>query len=68
MPKETGDATEKRRPLTDEEIEAIKEQLLESIYADIGKSVVKKVLWVAGAVVVGAFTALAASGHIKIGS
>lgn len=65
MSKETDD--EKRRPLTDEEIEAIKNQLLESIYADIGKSVIKKFLWVAGAVVVGAFTALTAFGHIKLG-
>lgn len=65
--KEMGDATERRRPLTEEEIEAIKDQLLDSIYADIGKSVVKKLLWVGGAVVVGAFTALTALGHVKIG-
>ena len=35
--------------LTPEQLEAIKEQLLESIYADIGKSVVKKILWLFGA-------------------
>jgi hypothetical protein len=67
MEKETGDATERRRPLTEEEIEAIKDQLLNSIYADIGKSVIKKLLWVGGAVAVGALTALSALGHIKIG-
>lgn len=65
MQKESDD--EKRKPLTDEEVETIKEQLLESIYADIGKSIVKKFLWVAGAVVVGAFTALTALGNIKLG-
>lgn len=37
------------RPLTPEEIETIKEQLLQAIYADIGKSFVKKILWVVGA-------------------
>lgn len=40
-----------RRRLSDEEIEAIKDQLLESIYADIGKSIVKKFLWVTGSLV-----------------
>jgi hypothetical protein len=67
MAKEIGDATERRRPLTEEEIEAIKNQLLNSIYADIGKSVIKKFLWIGGSVVVGAFAALSAFGHIKIG-
>lgn len=45
----------RRKPLTDEELADIKEQLLESIYADIGRSVVKKVLWVAGACVLALF-------------
>jgi hypothetical protein len=33
---------ERRKPLTETELDAVKEQLLESIYADIGKSLVKK--------------------------
>lgn len=37
------------KQLTPEQLEAIKQQLLDSIYADIGKSVVKKVLWITGA-------------------
>jgi hypothetical protein len=36
--------------LTQEQVEALKDQLLDSIYRDIGKNVVKKFLWVAGAV------------------
>ena len=40
-----------RRSLTQEELDSIKEQLLESIYADIGRSVIKKVLWIVGTVI-----------------
>jgi hypothetical protein len=57
---------ERRKPLTDGELEAIKAQLLESIYADIGKSVVKKALWIAGAMGVSALAALSATGHFDI--
>jgi len=46
---------ERRKKLTPAEIEDIKQQLLDSIYADIGKSVVKKFLWVAGSVGAAAF-------------
>ena len=55
-----------RRSLTNEEIEDIKDQLLKSIYADIGKSVVKKFLWVGGAVVLAAFAWLMGKGHINM--
>jgi hypothetical protein len=41
---------EQKIVLTPEQVEALKQQLLHSIYADIGKNVVKKFLWVAGAV------------------
>ena len=37
--------------LSAEDLDAIKEQLLESIYADIGRSVIKRILWVVGTVV-----------------
>ena len=36
--------------LTPEELETIKKQLLDSIYQDIGRSVVKRFLWVLGAI------------------
>jgi hypothetical protein len=39
---------------TEEELDALQEKLLLRIYADIGKSFVKKILWLVGAV----FTAL----------
>ena len=39
-----------RRRLSDAELEEIKNQLLDSIYKDIGKSVVKKLLWLVGAI------------------
>lgn len=50
--------------LTPEQLEAIKEQLLESIYADIGKSVVKKILWLFGASVLALATWLKIKGAI----
>ena len=56
---------ERRRPLTPKEIENVKDQLLESIYADIGKSVTKKFLWVFGAVVLALLAWLTGAGHIK---
>jgi len=58
--------TERRQNagLTDEQVEAIKEAILASVYEDIGRSLVKKVIWVAGVV----FTALlgwaAAKGYL----
>lgn len=45
------DETPNRRGLTQEELDNIKEQLLESIYADIGRSIIKRFLWVVGTVV-----------------
>ena len=58
--------TERRQNagLSEEQIEAIKERILASVYEDIGRSLVKKVIWVAGVV----FTALlgwaAAKGYL----
>ena len=51
---------DQRKPLTDAELDTIKEQLLESIYADIGKSLVKKILWVVGASVLAGYAWLKA--------
>jgi hypothetical protein len=69
--KEHGEGLEppqgRRRHFTDEEVAALKQQLLESIYADIGKSLVKKVLWVGGACIFALFAWLVGKGHINIG-
>ena len=56
-----------RSPLTEQELTQIKQQLLDSIYADIGKSAVKKILWVAGACLIALFAWLAGADHIRIG-
>ena len=58
---------ERRRCLTNGEIEEIKKQLLDSIYADIGKNVVTKILWVGGTVLTALLAYLSVTGHIKIG-
>ena len=60
-------AHNRRHPLSQEELTDIKDQLLESIYADIGRSLTAKFLWVFGAVVAAGFTGLTAAGRIKIG-
>jgi hypothetical protein len=62
-----NDTQERRKPLTDAEIEIIKAQLLNSIYADIGKSVVKKLLWLIGVISSTALITLTAIGKIKWG-
>lgn len=56
----------KNRGLSDEELHTIKEQLLASIYEDIGRSVVKKALWIIGACVLAGAAWLAAKGYIKL--
>ena len=59
--------TERRRsPLSADDIEAIKKQILDSVYADIGKSIVTKLLWIGGAVLTALFAWLSIKGHIKI--
>lgn len=58
---------DRRHPLSREELEAVKQDLLDSIYADIGRSFVKKLLWVVGAVGSALLVGLTAAGKIKIG-
>jgi hypothetical protein len=53
---------EKQSRLTPEELASIKDQLLESIYADIGKSVVRKTLWITGAILFALYAWLRAHG------
>lgn len=56
-----------RFELSQEQIDEIKRQLLESIYADIGRSLVRKFLWALGTVVFAAVVGLAAAGKVKLG-
>lgn len=56
-----------RFELSQEQIDEIKRQLLESIYADIGRSLVRKFLWALGTVVFAAVVGLAAAGKLKLG-
>jgi hypothetical protein len=57
---------ERRQPrLSAEQCEEIKQQILASIYEDIGRSVVKKLLWAAGAVFVAVAAWAAAKGYLK---
>ena len=51
--------------LSDEQVKAIKDAILASIYEDIGRSIVKKILWAGGAVLFALLTWLAAHGYIK---
>lgn len=52
--------------LSDEQVETIKNAILDSIYQEIGKSVVRKTLWAGGAVILALFAWLTGAGHIKI--
>jgi hypothetical protein len=52
--------------LTDEQVEAIKQAILDSIYQEIGKSLVRKAVWAIGILITAAFAWLAGAGHIKI--
>jgi len=51
--------------LTDEQIDLIRERILASVYEDIGRSLVKKILWVLGALLAALLGWLAAKGYIK---
>lgn len=64
--KENG-TPERRRSggLSEEQIEVIKERILASVYEDIGRSLVKKIIWIAGAVLATLLAWAAAKGYIK---
>lgn len=53
-----------RRRLSDKEVEELKDQLLESIYKDIGKSFVKGFLWIFGTLSLALLAWLGGSGHL----
>ena len=59
------DERRKNGGLTDEQVEAIKDAILASVYEDIGRSLVKKILWVGGIVFAALLAWLAAKGYIK---
>jgi len=58
-------------PLTDAQIEAIAERAAEvalnKVYADVGKSVLKKIAWLVGVVVIGLAMWLAGNGNLPKG-
>lgn len=51
--------------LTDEQVEVIKQQLLSSIYEDIGRSIIKKVLWAFGAMFLALLAWLEYGSHVN---
>lgn len=61
---EPGEERRKNAGLTDEQVEAIREAILRSIYEDIGRSVVRKILWAAGAVLFALLSWLTYHGYI----
>ena len=61
-----GEERRKNVWLTDEQIEIIRERILASVYEDIGRSLVKKILWVLGALLAALLGWLAAKGDIKL--
>jgi hypothetical protein len=63
-----GELEERRKNggLSDSQIEAIKDAILASVYEDIGRSLVKKVLWLLGAMFLGLLGWLTAKGYIKL--
>lgn len=62
-----GHERRKHARLTPQDLEAIKEQILASVYEDIGRSIVKRFLWLAGAALVALFGWLVSTGKIQIG-
>lgn len=66
--KEADDAFVERRQnagLSDEQIAQIREAILASVYEDIGRSLVRKVVWALGAVFAAVLTWLGAN-HVQI--
>lgn len=60
-----GQERRKNGGLTDAQIDAIKEAILASVYEDIGRSLVKKILWAVGTLLLGLLVWLTAKGYIK---
>ena len=60
----SDDERRKNGGLSHDQIEAIKKQILSSVYEDIGRSIVKKVLYAGGAVLLALLSWLAGKDHI----
>ncbi len=52
--------------LSDEQVEQIRDAILASIYEDIGRSIVKKLLWAVGAIFAALLAWLASKGYITV--
>lgn len=59
------DDRRKNGGLDAEQIEAIKQAILASIYEEIGRSIVKKILWAGGAVLFALLAWLVGHGYVK---
>ena len=64
MTQSDGEERRKNSGLTDEQVDQIKEQILASVYEDIGRSLVKKAIWLLGALFAAMLTWLTAKGYI----
>ena len=51
--------------LSDDQVEAIKDAILASIYQEIGKSIVRKAVWAGGVILAALLAWLAGAGHIS---
>lgn len=66
MPDEISDHERRKNGgLTTDQLEAIRDAVLASVYEEIGRSVVKKVLWALGAVLMALLSWLGAN-HISL--
>lgn len=60
------DDRRKHGGLTDEQIDEIREAILASIYEEIGRSIVRKILWYGGTIILALLAWFGYSGHVKI--
>lgn len=64
-PRAEPEERRKNSGLSEDEIESIKERVLASVYADIGRSLVRKILWVGGTALLAVLAWLGGGGHLK---
>ena len=62
---ENQDERRKNGGLSDEQVEAIKQAILDSIFQEIGRSVFRKAIWITGAILFAVGTWLHGAGYIK---
>lgn len=68
MPRDdySGDDRRENGGLTDAQVEQIRDAILASVHEEIGRSVVKKGLWVCGSIVAAAYAWLVFKGYITM--